>query len=100
MVGTNSSYKSVLHSDTIQDTEPIAGLGFYERGQLAPSPPETRFGECYKLPQWGPEQSHGRLNDSPGSLFCYVIKSKQQQKSLNIAAKGLHQPPPSRPEIT
>jgi len=90
----------VLHSDTIQDKEPIAGLGFYERGQLAPFPPERRFGECYKLPQWGLGQSHGRLNDSPGSLFCYVIKSKQLQKSLNIEARGLHQPPSSRLEIT
>jgi len=29
---------------------------------------------------------------SPGSLFCYVIKSKQLQKSLSLAANGMRQP--------
>jgi len=30
------------------------GVGFLERGQLAPSPPAMGSGERCKLPQWGP----------------------------------------------
>ena len=30
---------------------------------------------------------------SLGSLFCYVIKDKQLQKSLNLSARGIASPP-------
>lgn len=61
----------------------------------------------YKLPQWGTGQNFGRLTISlysfrfSGILFCYIIKGKHLQKSLNLAAMAVVlTPSPEEPEIT
>jgi len=57
-------------------------MRFFGRGQLAPFPPSSPVRSFLAAQQlacsvW-----------SAGSLFCYVIKSKQQ-KFLNLAARGV-----------
>jgi len=65
---------------------PIARVGLLGKGS-GQSPGRSRFFCTLRSPS------------TPCSLFCYVIKGKQLQKSFSLAAKGV-EPTPLGPEIT
>jgi len=73
---------------------PIAGGAVLGEGQIAPSPPESEFGGALSRVQGEAlaTQRLFRALRSRDSLFCCVVKGKQLQKYLNLAARGLCQP--------
>ena len=77
----------------LRPERPITGGRVLGERAATPSPPLRGVEERCKLSS-GVRAEPRPLNDfsvlrSPGSLFCYVTKGKQQQKSFNVAARGL-----------
>jgi len=58
------------------------------------------FGKRYKLPRTLAAQRLSCTLGSPGSLFCYLARWKQLQKSLNLPSRGRVVPIHPGPEIT
>ena len=60
----------------------------------------TGFGKRYKFPRTLAAQRLSCTLGSPGSLFCYVARWKQLQKSLNLPSRGRVVSIHPQPEIT